>query len=210
MLRRHLPRSVEVGRGFVVSESGNSGQLDVLIYSADVPVLFRDGDLVFVTPDAVLGVIEVKTKIHSRSHLTECAMKLAGNARWCARKKSTDKFFGLFAYESEIPAESALPVFSEAANGEPGVVTDLACLGDTDFVRWSKLDIHNTINQHGVWRAYQRMEGKAIGYFLHNIIQLLAPKSVGQNTAIWFPAEGKDAALVGEQVFEPRAEFALI
>src|SRR3990172_8423163 len=62
MLRRHLPASVTVGRCFVVGASQASHQLDVLIYDSSKPVLFRDGDLAFVTPDAVVGVIEVKAR----------------------------------------------------------------------------------------------------------------------------------------------------
>ena len=67
VLRRNLPESVGVGRGFVVAEFQSSHQLDVLVYERSAPVLFRDGDLVFVTPDAVLGIIEVKSKVTSRT-----------------------------------------------------------------------------------------------------------------------------------------------
>jgi hypothetical protein len=56
-LRRNLPRNVEIGRGFVVSPKGCSSQIDVLIYDSTKPILFRDGDLVFITPDAVCGAV---------------------------------------------------------------------------------------------------------------------------------------------------------
>ncbi len=39
-----------------------SSQLDVLLFDATKPVLFRDGDLAFVTPDAVVGIIEVESR----------------------------------------------------------------------------------------------------------------------------------------------------
>src|ERR1700746_1972099 len=64
-LRRNLPSNVKVGRGFVITERGASKQLDIFIYDAASPVLFADADLVFVTPDAVIGVIEVKTSVNS-------------------------------------------------------------------------------------------------------------------------------------------------
>jgi hypothetical protein len=63
ILRRYLPNSVTVCRGFVVTATRSSRQLDILICDSSKPVLFRDGDLVFVAPDAVLGVIEVKSKL---------------------------------------------------------------------------------------------------------------------------------------------------
>jgi hypothetical protein len=209
-LRRHLPKSVEIGRGFIVAQHGVSRQIDVLIYSADAPVLFKDGDLVFVTADAVLGIIEVKTSLPSIHKLRAAARQLIANAQWASRGAENVKFFGLFAYDSAITAEAALKVLGAVAAGDPGRVIDLCCLGEKDFVRWSKIDRHNPVSQHGIWRAYQRLEGKAYGYFLHNVIQLLAPKSVGKNLAVWFPPEGKDEALVGELPFEPRKEFRIL
>ncbi len=207
MLRRHLPKSVEIGRGFIVSDQGNSGQIDVLVYSADVPILFRDGDLVFVTPDAVLGIIEVKTRFRAPSEFRAAVEQLSANAKWAARKSSAEKFFGVFAYDAEIDPRPALEILSSVAGGDPGLVIDLVCLGERDFIRWSKADAHSSHSKLGIWRAYQRLDGKAVGYFLHNAIQLLAPKSVGQNIDVWFPTEGKDVAMVDEQPFEPRAEF---
>jgi hypothetical protein len=55
VLRRHLPQSVSVSRGFIVTASTASRQIDVLIVDSSKPVLFRDGDLVFVTPRSGLG-----------------------------------------------------------------------------------------------------------------------------------------------------------
>lgn len=209
MLRRHLPRSIDIGRGFIVSNNGNSPQIDILIYSADVPVLFRDGDLVFVTPDAVLGIIEVKTNLRNRSEFHTAATQLAKQAIWGSRKKAGEKFFGIFSYEAEISYADALSVLSEVADGDPALVVDLVCLGPANFVRWSKIDPVNTASPLGIWRAYQRLDGKAPGYFLHNAIQLLAPKSVGQYTSVWFPVEGKDDALAAEHPFQPRQEFLM-
>src|SRR5262249_18410084 len=62
ILRRYLPSSVAVGRGFVISKGESSKQLDVLVFDASKPVLFRDGDLAFITSDAVIGVVEVKSR----------------------------------------------------------------------------------------------------------------------------------------------------
>lgn len=210
MLRRNLPKTVEVGRGFIVSSEGNSHQIDVLIYSADVPILFRDGDLVFVTPDAVLGMIEVKTRFRSVREFEAAVEQLTANARWSARGAPLEKFFGIFVYDSQIDYQAALEVLAVKAGGDPGLVVDLVCLGEQEFIRWTKADVHNPLVRDGIWRAYQRLQGRAFGYFLHNAIQRLAPKSVEQNIDVWFPAEGKDAALVGEQIFEARPEFRVL
>jgi hypothetical protein len=60
VLRRHVPSTYNVGRGFVITEGGCSDQIDVLIYDNSKPVLYKDGDLAFVTADAVRAIIEVK------------------------------------------------------------------------------------------------------------------------------------------------------
>ena len=57
MFAQRLPSSVVVGHGFIITETGQTTQCDILIFRADCPVLFRQGDLAFVTPDAVLAVI---------------------------------------------------------------------------------------------------------------------------------------------------------
>jgi hypothetical protein len=144
MLRRHIPKSVEIGRGFIVTATGNSRQIDVLLYSADAPVLFRDGDLVFVTPDAVLGIIEVKSKLTTAAAFREAVGKLAENAELAARNSPAEKFFGIFLFESELNLQEVLADLATSAAGNPARVIDLVCLGDREFIRWSKADPHLT------------------------------------------------------------------
>ena len=61
-LVRHLPEAIGVGRGFVLTANGPTSQCDIILYNKSAPVLFKDGELVFLTTDAVLGIIEVKTR----------------------------------------------------------------------------------------------------------------------------------------------------
>ena len=83
VLRRHLPESLIVGRGFVVTENSGSTQIDLLIVDGNKPTLFRDGDLMFVTPDCVRAVIEVKTTLPSSADVEDCAIKLAEVGNLC-------------------------------------------------------------------------------------------------------------------------------
>src|SRR5579859_865097 len=76
MIGRNAPGSVRVGRGFVVSHQNVSTQIDVLLYDASHPVLYRDGDLVFIPPAACRCIIEVKTSL-SPGDLGEACEKLA-------------------------------------------------------------------------------------------------------------------------------------
>lgn len=66
ILRRYLPKHISVGTGFILcSNGGISKQIDLVIYDNRYPVIFSEGDFVIVSPNNVLGIIEVKTKIPS-------------------------------------------------------------------------------------------------------------------------------------------------
>jgi hypothetical protein len=80
LLRRHLPPIVGVGRGFIVAEQTNSAQTDVLLYDTSKPLLHQEGDLIFVTPDAVKGIIEVKSTLR-RGELSKVLDVLAGKVK---------------------------------------------------------------------------------------------------------------------------------
>jgi hypothetical protein len=97
-LRRHLPKTAEVGRGFVVTASKPSTQIDVLIYDSGKPVLFQDGELVFVSSDAVLGIIEVKTSVNNRS-FKAAVQNLCDNAQLVRSNTFNDLGVGLFSFE---------------------------------------------------------------------------------------------------------------
>ena len=59
VLRRHLPVSNQVSRGFIVGRESSSTQIDVFVLKQDKPTLFRDGDLVIVTADVPAAIVEV-------------------------------------------------------------------------------------------------------------------------------------------------------
>lgn len=190
MLRRHLPLSVRVGRGAVIREDGNSRQIDLLIHSADAPILFSDGELVFVTLDAVVGVIEVKTPL-SNSDFDDAVSQLSDQARMVSHPSPHRKFFGLFAYESTVTSRHALETLRDAANRPEGNIIDLVCLGPHHFIKWWRCDPLNHRRSIDRWHSY-RFENKAPGYFIHNVVGQVSPFSVGENEDVWFPKEGKE------------------
>jgi hypothetical protein len=196
ILRRHLPQTVLVGRGAVIRDDDNSRQIDLLIHSAEAPVLFRDGELVFVTPDAVIGVIEVKTSLSNAtfeaalSQLVERAQVVSTQGRMVS-VRTHRKFFGLFAYESTVSSRHALEALREAATQAGGITIDLVCLGCDHFIKWWRFDPlghHRPVNR---WHSY-RFQNKAPGYFIHNVVEAVSPYSVEENQEVWFPREGKE------------------
>ncbi len=196
-LRRHLPKSVEIGRGFVLTDDTTTKQLDVLIYDSTKPILFQDGDLVFVTPDAVLGVIEVKSSLDN-SKLRASLEKLCDNSELIRGKSPGGKVFGLFSFEDETtnPVET-LTIIKDIVAGDGNRIVHCISLGDSNFIRYWNLDPIEGNRLLNKWHAYN-LPRKAQGYFIHNVIEEICPQSVGENEALWYPKEGKESYKVGE------------
>jgi hypothetical protein len=195
-LRRNLPQTVGVGRGFVVSPNGNSNQMDVLIYDSAKPVLFRDGDLVFVTPDAVCGVIEVKSSLNNTS-FAKTVEKLTENISFISVYGRADKLFGIFSFESSVTTPRALDILKDASRGVRRDVTDLVCLGDSNLIRWWHYGPERPTCMTEKWHSY-RLQQTAPGYFLHNVVEFIDRESVERNAELWFPGDGKENDKDGE------------
>ncbi|MGD1041469.1 MAG: DUF6602 domain-containing protein [Sedimentisphaerales bacterium] len=188
-LVRRLPETIKVGRGFVVTSDGPSSQCDILLYRASAPTLFKDGDLVFLTPDAVVGIIEVKSKTDSRTlrlaleKFAEIGTKL-GSDRDC--------FFGLFSYETEIQNDQQiLEALRDVCNHETKIV-DMLSLGCHTFIRWWKQKPDGEIQHYERWHSY-KLQNMSAGYFIANVLAFVCPEYVLRNKWLWFPEEGKES-----------------
>lgn len=196
-LRRHLPRSVEVGRGFVVSPKGPSTQIDVLLFDTNKPVLFRDGDLAVVTPDAVVGAIEVRTGVDG-GEFDEAAEKLCNLIELVEGQANSSRFFGLFSFENRTTnPQRVVDSIKAAVRGAGGRQIDGVCLGTDLFVRYWETTPQPPWRAYARWRAYN-LPSEAQGYFLHNVIEAISPNSVDANSALWYPAGGKEDRCVAE------------
>ncbi len=150
VLRSRLPESLRVGRGFVCypssqnGRSDSSGQLDILITSRNKPTLHRDGELVFVTADAVEAVIEVKTKLRRNSfgkdELELALMRLATQVqqiRSNARYRRKRCWAGMFVYdEGDICHQGLMETIQRSAEGDIDRAIDCIALGTGTFVRF--------------------------------------------------------------------------
>ena len=127
VIRRHLPDSMMIGRGFVVGRNRVSTQIDVLIVDGAAPVLFREGDLMIVTPDAVRAVIEVKTRLRS-GDAQPIFEKLGKISSLCLDATEVPTWTGLFAYEADrCTHERVLTALSQAGEETRGQVSCIAC-----------------------------------------------------------------------------------
>lgn len=203
ILRRHLPANAVVGRGFVVSNDAVSTQIDVLIRDASKPVVFSDGDLACVTPDAVLGIIEVKSSLVA-SQCRDAALKLASNIELVRLHPNSKAVAGLFSFESSSSPDAILSGVADAATTWNQRVDFLAAGGST-FVKYWHLQPPNERRAYETWHLYH-MPGLSAGYFVHNVIDSICPESTLTNQQVWFPSDGKEQYLVGTR----RSQWATV
>ncbi len=191
-LRRNLPDTVKVGRGFILSGDRTSSQIDVLIYDSSKPVLFQDSDLVFITPDAVKGLIEVKSRV-TLGQLADVLEKICQNIDFVRGHGFSARFAALFAYDSESPQkdqDAYLEVIRNVSDTRQRLV-NFATLGPSKFIRYWDLNPENHKQLHERWHSYH-LKSLAYGYFLHNVVEAVCGESVVQHEDVWYPRETKE------------------
>lgn len=198
VLRRHLPRSLGVGTGFVVKGDEVSTQIDILIYDTTKPILFQDGDFIVVTPDLVRAVIEVKTQLRKNQMRAELT-KLAEIHHFAASTALCQPFVGLFSFDcDDISHEDLLPALDQTAGGGSRRIVHCVALGEDLFTRYWYCPPETPRRPNQLWRSY-RLPGSAPAYFIHNIIESLCERSVLDNDSVWFPREGKEDYTLGDR-----------
>lgn len=190
VLRRQLPATALVGRGFVVTGESATHQVDILIHDASRPVLFRDGDLVFVTPDAVLGIIEVKSRV-TPSLFRDAAEKLASDINLVRLHPNTRAFAALFAFEADGANSEAYLEGTVTAASKWDERLDFAGIGPDRFIKYWHFDPIDEKQMYESWHSYY-LPGLASGYFIHNVVDAVTPESVFRNKEVWFPTSGKE------------------
>lgn len=196
ILSRTIPETARIGRGFILNQDHPSTQIDILVYRHDTPVFFRDGNLVFIPPEGVLAVVEVKSIVNTTS-LKEALLKLSRARQFVNSKANGSILFGLFCYETNISGnESALNILKEVCSTEDKVI-DLICLGSSTFIKWWNHKPNGGSEAYNKWHSYT-LEGLAPGYFIHNILMHTTTDRYWLNQDMWFPAESKEFQKDGE------------
>lgn len=199
ILRRHLPKSIGVGKGFIVAKEGASTQIDILFYDTTKPILYQEGDLLILTPDATLGAIEVKTNILSED-LETSFFKLANIAELAAssHNQHNPRFFGFFSYDGDIDNELALFKLQNSANQNMRRLINCVSIGESLFIRfWNFNPKAKSRFSYERWHSYS-LEGKAPAYFILNVVEHLCPLSLWNVDELWFPKQGKEPYKTGD------------
>lgn len=197
VLRRHLPDTVFVGRGFIVTPDECSSEIDILIVDSSKPTLFRDGELLIVTPDAVRAIAEVKTSL--KAPLDATFGKLAKVKALCVQgavplSSNSIAWAGLFVYDSSACKCGAALAAIRGAHTATNAVIDAVSIGGNCFIRfWDVLEGRGTGHSlNAEWRAYELQE-LASAYFVSNLVDAVTPVPRHLNQT-WFPIpEGKVA-----------------
>jgi hypothetical protein len=197
VLRNHAPESVNIGRGFVCFADGSSsGQIDILITSSNKPTLYKDGELVIVTPDAVLAIIEVKSNQSSKSELEETLEKLADKSEKIRQASFSNRLWsGLFILENtkNINHIDVLSKIKAASEGNQDRIINCLAFGENHFYRfWINGAIVSSIVNDAVWHSYE-LQDLAQAYFISNLVWNVCDDMPERAQFAWFPIEnGKE------------------
>ncbi|MGF6774867.1 DUF6602 domain-containing protein [Paraburkholderia sp. GAS334] len=196
LISRTIPSTFSVASGFVLTESGPSKQIDVLVYDNTIPVLYRGGDLVFVTPSACAAIIEVKSSLRANSFLA-AIQKVADDSELILRYPRTRRLFtGVFSYDFHggDPVR-LLEHLDNAAQRSRNRLINHVSLGKSRFIKFWRQDPSNSRDrEYESWHHYQ-LNAMAPGYFLHNLMSHLANDNLIRGNDVWFPPEGKEIYL---------------
>ena len=198
MIQRFLPEKFRIGSGFIARqtrERGNhkpSKQIDLIIYDTSFPILFKENDFVILTPDSVMGIIEVKADAVNQG-LQQIVEKSNENGKFIfdARIDKTKPLFnGIFSYESRV--------------------INVETIANAIKTPWNNLDInkhkycvnHISLNQNWFYKFWEQEynEGNhphllyeirelSFSFFISNLMDWLSGTSVIENSNLWFPVD---------------------
>jgi len=196
-LRNHLPENLRVSHGFVSYEEGTSTQIDILIHSTDKPTLYKEGELVVVTSEAVKAIIEVKTVVNMEEY-KKAIKRLSNNVDSVREEGSSECMAGLFVYGKgnndyckEDQVGKYLEYLKEVSNGNKKKAINLISIGKHLFMRFGcekyADDEYARRNEVSGWNAY-RIENLSYAYFISNLVYVLTRGII--NAAHLFPIVG--------------------
>ncbi|WP_026473238.1 DUF6602 domain-containing protein [Alkaliflexus imshenetskii] len=204
-ISQFLPSNLKIGTGFIIGNSDHqfgrngqiSSQLDIIIYEDKSPVIFREGDFVIITENAVRAVIEVKTKVinygndqdNALNNIVSKINRLRDFETFNPIGEHKKKFIGIFSYDYEQDFSNER--IDEALRISNGVVNHIS-LGPNKFIRYWE----NTIGLDPIpeyqGRCYIRynLTDLSFSYFISNLLHIVADEDPVERYWFSFPIEG--------------------
>ena len=201
LIRRSAPQNVSIGRGFIITQDRCSTQIDLLIYDNSMPVLYKEGDLVFISPDACKAIIEVKSRVGTNK-FTEAAEKLANNLKLVQdNQPSNDLFAGIFSFELEnTDCQQYLNILNNVSDNDEAKIINHISLGTSIFIKYWQFDPKAINQRYDSWNLYN-LTDMAQGYFIHNLLSHLSNSNQLFDDRILFPQNSKEDKLVTSLAF---------
>ena len=163
LLAEKLPANVSLGTGFVMGEH-LSTQIDIIVYRMDIPLLFQKADFVIVPESAVLGIIEVKTKLDS-ANIEEAFKKAHENGSLIHHYI----FNGIFSYDKGFQLENRLcSRIKNVCHQYYGQVNNISFGQDFFMKYWPEgMPCEEPNNKY---RFYE-INKLSVGYFISNLVE---------------------------------------
>lgn len=167
IIANKLPDFAKCGTGFVAGKDKQiSTQIDILVYRADIPLLFQKGDFVIVPKEAVLGIIEVKARLDS-SKVKKTFEKAHNNGKLIDRYI----FNGIFSFEDYSKNVSICEDNLNYSLMEYNGYVNNISLGKDYFLKyWADGQPANNNPNGNKYRLY-KIYDLSFGYFISNLIE---------------------------------------
>lgn len=197
VIRRFLPEKFSIGTGFVIKQTKNRGehlpsrQIDLLIYDDASPVLFKEGDFVILTPDAVKGIIEVKANLQNQE-ISQVLRRANENGQFIFSGKDNKKqkffngFFSFEGYNNNFDINVFVTYYLQSNEGFTDTHFDKykvnhVSLNKDWFIKFWKEDQ----NPHSLYN----IQDLSFPFFISNLTDYLSNKSVKKNNFIWYATD---------------------
>ncbi|KOP36109.1 hypothetical protein DBB36_19335 [Flavobacterium sp. WLB] len=198
VIQRFLPEKFKIGTGFVVRQTGIRGeheaskQIDLIIYDTSCPILFKENDFVILTPDSILGIIEVKANATNQG-LQQIVKKSNENGKFIFDAK-TDKskpiFNGIFSYDSTVnnvdTIATSIKLPWDEINQDPNkhkFCVNHISLNQNWFYKFWEQEFNELRDSHFIYK----IEELSFSFFISNLMDWIGGRSVLENSNLWFP-----------------------
>lgn len=169
VIAKSIPSGASIATGFIINENGKiSNQIDILIYNNSIPPLFIVEDLVIVSSSAVLGVIEVKTKMNSRS--LKDSFQKGNNTQEIV---GLDKYIfnGIFSFDYQRNLKmNGLTAAEKNVFKNVNNYINTICLGKDYFSKlWNEGNHPRDYNSK--YYSFYKIDDLSFGYFISNLVE---------------------------------------
>lgn len=218
VISQFLPSNLHLGTGFILAKNDNSSgeqgsmvsrQLDLIVYEGKTPLIFREGDFVILTEDAVRAVIEVKTKVTNFSERNSSALnKIAEKLNRLREFQSfaptlhrRKKFVGIFSYDySDSFMHQRV---EDMLRNSDGLINHIS-LGPHKFIRYweDTKGLNPPVNYDGRCYIRYNLQDLSFSYFISNLLHIVADEEPIQRYWFSFPIVGTKEQYRQEPIIE--------